>query len=242
MSCRTHNEFNKLKPHLTLLNEGALVQNSISSVLDQPNNKLFELFVACLCMGAGSQSFELADPRSSAGDNPDVLALFDGVKWGFECKALHSKHPMTIYENLEKAVKQIDCCPAETGLPVLSAKSIIDHDSLWPAGNGPSSKGELIFGAFPDILQPTKMLIAFADDLRVRVVAEVGEQAITDLFANSKSKPACLIYLPTATSIWLNGNPVPTRLNIFNLIAFAEVEERTGKVARALNHHLQFMG
>lgn len=242
VSCRTHNEFSKLKPHLELLNEGEVIQSSMSSVLDQPNNKLFELFISCLCMGAGSQSIELDAPYSSAGDNPDILALFYGVKWGFGCKALHSKHPMTIYENLEKAVKQIESSSADTGLPVLSAKNIIDHDSMWPAGDDPNSKGELIFGAFPDILQPTKMLLAFANDLGVKVVSHVGEQAITELFTNSKSKAACLIYLPTATSIWLNGNPVPTRLNIFNLIVFAEVDDQARKVAEALNHQLQLMG
>jgi hypothetical protein len=239
--CKTHKEFNKLKPHLELLNEGAAVQNSKSSVLDQSNNKLFELFVACLCMGAGSQSVELDDPNSPAGDNPDVLASFDGVKWGFGCKALHSKHATTIYENLGKAVKQIDRSPAEIGLPVLSAKNIIDHDRLWPVVVDPNSKDELIFGAFLGISQPTNILLAFADDLRARVVAVAGEQAITELFANSKSKPACLIYLPTATSILLNGNPVPTRLNIFSLIAFAEGDERTWKMVATLNHQLQLM-
>ena len=165
ISCKTHNEFSKLKPHLQLLNEGAVVQNSISSVLDQPTNKLFELFFACLCMGAGSQSVELDDPRSSTGENPDVLALFDGVKWGFGCKVLHSNHPMTIYENLEKAVKQIERSSADTGLPVLSAKNIIDHDRLWPAADDQNSKGELIFRGFLDKYSPVKcfvhLLIAF---------------------------------------------------------------------------------
>jgi hypothetical protein len=29
---------------------------------------------------------ELDDPYRSSGDNPDILASIDGIRWGFACK------------------------------------------------------------------------------------------------------------------------------------------------------------
>jgi hypothetical protein len=39
---------------------------------------------------------QLDDPVNSAGDNPDVIAMFDGIRWGIACKVLHGSHPQSI--------------------------------------------------------------------------------------------------------------------------------------------------
>lgn len=131
VSASTHPSFPQLLPHLRLLNEGNPLQSVNTSVLDQENNKLFELYVAALCLGIPVKDLTVDDPHSSSGDNPDVLASYEGKRWGLACKALHTSAPMTIMDNIRKAVDQIERSGAESGFPILSAKNIIPHDDTW---------------------------------------------------------------------------------------------------------------
>jgi hypothetical protein len=87
VSCEGHLAFPQLAPHLQLLNAGNPLQSVSTSVLDQDNNKLFELFLAALCLGVPVDDIVLDDPHSSRGDNPDVLATYQGKRWGLACKA-----------------------------------------------------------------------------------------------------------------------------------------------------------
>lgn len=80
VSVSSHPAFGALKPHLTLLNESSPLMNSKSKYLDSGNNKLFELFIACLCLGAGASDVELDNPDHSDGKNPDVIATFEDVR------------------------------------------------------------------------------------------------------------------------------------------------------------------
>lgn len=230
-----------LVSHLALLNEtDAPLQNARASVLDQANNKLFELLIACLCIMSGADDVELDSPTSSKGNNPDVIARFHGDSWAFACKAVHGPGGMSIYENLKKAVSQIDRADVLRGIPVLSLKNILDHDSYWPVSPDTEKPGDLIFFAFPSTSQPIQMMQDFVGKV-ARSVAEAAGSELDEIFSSGKVAPGCLFYLPTVTTTWVEGNPIPTRLHMFNYVPFAPIDEATWAVATALNGQLQGM-
>jgi hypothetical protein len=240
----THPDFPQLLPHLRLLNEGNPLQSVNTSVLDQENNKLFELYVAALCLGIPVTDLTVDDPHSPSGDNPDVLATYDGKRWGLACKALHSSAPKTIMDAIRKAVDQIERSGAQSGFPVLTAKNIIPHDEIWPVRKESELTGApgdgLIFISFPTIARPVGMLQEQATHIRDALVREFGPEELLRAFTGKKAQPACLIYLPSATSVVHGGRPVPARLNVLQVIPFDKtVEPAAWRFAEALNHRLQ---
>lgn len=243
VSCERHPAFQRLAPHLHLLNAGNPLQSVSTSVLDQENNKLFELYVAALCLSVPVDDVVLDDPYSSQGDNPDVIATYKGTRWGLACKALHSVAPKTIMDNIRKAIDQIEGSTADAGFPVLSAKNIIAHDEIWPVRPESTLTGApsnaLIFFSFPTILHPTQMLGAYANRIRDELVREFGQEELLAAFAGRKAQPACLIYLPSATSIVRDGLPVMSRLNVFSIMLFGDVDPAAMEFVAALHHQLQ---
>lgn len=230
-----HPSFGKLRPHLDLLNRGDPLQNYKTSLLDQSNNKLFELYIATLLLQAVAADVEMDDPQNSAGDNPDVIAVIDGHRWGFACKAAHTRNPRTILDNIAKAVDQIERSPADSGFPVLTAKNIINHDSIWLGLDGAHL-------SYPDSAQPLDLLRKEALELKESLVREVGLDELRRMYNKKKCQPACLVYLPSATSIVLSGKPHPTRLNLLQLIKFDPISDEAAEVVSLLHDRLQAAG
>jgi hypothetical protein len=100
-------------PHLELLNKGHISQSEpVLAHLAPPDvydasNKLFELFFGLLCVPL-STDVELDHPTASKGNNPDILSTIDGRRWGFACKVLSGLSVITMFENIEKGVDQIE--------------------------------------------------------------------------------------------------------------------------------------
>ncbi|WP_243049200.1 hypothetical protein [Dyella sp. RRB7] len=239
VSVSGHPAFGALKPHLMLLNESSPLMNSKSGYLDSGNNKLFELFIACLCLGAGASDVELDNPDQSDGKNPDVIATFEGVRWGFACKALHTTSGMTMLQAIEKAILQIENSSAQRGVPVLNAKNIIVHDEMWGAKKG--ADGEYVFDAYSSADIPIGKLREFSEKLKKEIIIASGEDNWVDMYRGKKSIPAYLMYLPTSTATLRNGNILPTRLNMFNLCWNEPIDQPAMSVLTALNHSLQSM-
>lgn len=157
------NNFSELLPHLKKLNEANPLQNVRTSVLNQENDKMFELFMATLCLGLSPKSISLDHPERSKGDNPDILVELGGKIWGLGCKAPHSFQSQSIFKNIESAVEQIEDSSAETGIPVITLKNIFDHDKCWPLLNEKEYRnGEKpYFGAFLDLTYPRSRIRAY---------------------------------------------------------------------------------
>ena len=237
----THPNFKNLLPYLNKMNDNNPIQNTRTSVLDQYNNKLFELYIATLCLNFEGAHLSIDDPDHSVGDNPDIIVEIDGKVWGFGCKTLHSSHPMTIFENIEKAVNQIENSNAEVGIPVINIKNIIDHDTYWPELTEDGAS-ERCFGAFTEIIHPFQELSNFCGKIYQDIVKHVGDANIRQSFRDQKSFPAALLFGSTATTIFINDQPHPTRLNTFNIILFGDVDNHCLKVCEKLNHQLQIIG
>lgn len=236
VKAKNHPYFHQIIPHLKKLNISNPLQNTYTKSLNQENNKIFELYIATLCLGLNTDKIYVDDPDVSKGDNPDVLALINNKMWGFGCKSLHSSHPQTIFDNLVKAVDQIEKSPAKIGIPVFNIKNIIDHDEYWPIVN---DDDEIEYGAFIDINIPISMMYSFVDELQERIINHIGNDNLKEIFKNKKSQPGCLVYCPTTTSFVLNKQPVTTRLNIFNIMNFDNISMECMDVCYQLNHQLQ---
>ena len=239
LAAESHDDFFKLVPHLRKLN--LPLQNSPTPSIDQENNKVFELFIAALCMSASTDRIELDDPDLSKGDNPDVIAKINGQKWGFGCKAFHSNKPKTIFDNIKKAAEQIENSASEKGLPTINAKNIIDHDLFWPIleTQEQSKSDSPIYGAFPSLHCPILMMQDFVLQFQRSLAEEIGVDEILRCFSGIKSEAACLMYFPTVTSLATPDGPIPTRLNTMQLIHFNEVSEECISICESLNHGLQ---
>lgn len=165
---QSHKDFLKLVPHLQLLNTSSTsVLTTKSKVTDDGNNKLFELYIALLCMGF-SDNVDLDDPKNSKGDNPDIIFDYKGEKWAIACKAMHSDKEKTLYDTIVKGTDQINRSIAVKGIVAVNLKNIIARDEIWPITNPDQvAKGEdPLFGCFSTIEAPLKVLQKYGTDFQ----------------------------------------------------------------------------
>lgn len=219
-----HPDFARLVPHMRLMNKGSVAQN-VKAIGDEASNKLFESLMGLLCLEVG-QNLEMDDPEKSTGKNPDVLATFESTRWGFACKVLNGQKfsPITMFDNLKKAVDQIQESPAQVGIPVLNFKNVIDHDEIWPVLNANEVKagGEPIFAAWKHRDIPISILVNHADKWH-REFEDVNTlPEVKKLFEGKRSTPAAFAYLQSTCALQTaTKQPVPTILGIFVLMDFS---------------------
>jgi hypothetical protein len=120
---------------------------------------------------------------------------------------------------------------------------MIAHDEIWPVRPESALTGApsdaLIFLSFPSIQEPLALLKEYAVRIRDSLVQEFGERELIQVFAGRKAQPACLMYLPSASSVMRNGLPTLVRLNVLNLMPVAELDSRAMDVTAALHHRMQ---
>ena len=202
LQVRQHPDFPQIVPHLHLLNEGEAAQNRRADQLDQAANKIFELLAACYAMRCGS-NITLDHPKHSRGDNPDVLATMRNRQWGIACKVLHSLHPESIIQNIEKGLSQIDRSTADVGIVFLNLKNVIDHEKYWSLENLAEWKqgAEPIFQTFirPEI--PMILLQGEVTDIGKSIERHVGGQYLLDRFAQSRALNGILLYAHVTSGV-----------------------------------------
>lgn len=189
---RSHAEFSRLVPHLSLLNEGSPTQNTPAPRTDEASNKLLELLVALATMRDG-KDLDLDDPKeSSGGRNPDVVTTMpDGRRWGFACKVVHGDAPMSLFDLIEKGVRQIDAAPVDVGIVVLSFKNKLPHDQLF-ATVGQDAHGESLYAAPRPSAEIIGALKLFADQRLRGMAAHLNYEELYKVFDRSKALPGVL--------------------------------------------------
>lgn len=235
--------FSLLIQHLQTLNNKNPLQNISTSVLNQDNDKIFELYLATLCLNLNPTDIKVDNPKSSKGDNPDIISVFNNKKWGFGCKSLHSSNYKSIYDNVEKAVSQIENSESEIGIPVISIKNIIDHNSFWPIINEKDylNGEEPVFGSFIDLSYPLATLQKYVNDIYEELISNIGESQLLQLFYNKKSVEGIFIFCSTTSAIASVNYPLVTRLNIFHLVRFGNISSDVFSILNNLNHQLQLI-
>ncbi|MBL7851623.1 MAG: hypothetical protein JNN04_12030 [Cyclobacteriaceae bacterium] len=234
---KNHSDFSQLIPHLRILNKAnTTVMTSRSLVSDDGNNKLMELYIALLCMDFAT-NIKLDDPNNSKGDNADIMFRFRNITYAIACKAMHSRNPKTLHDALLKGTSQIMSCASERGLVAVNFKNLIDWDEIWPITNKAeveNHNAEPLFGCFPDVSVPNKILEQFGTKARTDLIETLGLDNLRNL-ETEKSPAAFLIFLQALTSIQDGMDCPPTILKTMHFVSFNGVAKLDLEVAEKLN-------
>lgn len=238
---KNHTDFNHIIQHLQLLNTASTATlTTQSKVTDDGNNKLLELYIALLCMSFAT-NVRLDDPKNSKGDNPDIMFDFNNQKWAIACKAIHSKNEKTLYDTLEKGTEQINRSCAEKGIVLVNFKNIIDRNQIWPIHNQDQFEKngeEPLFGCFPNIDGPVKILQSYGCDYQKKLIDTIGLESLLKLSESKKCPQGFLIFLQAVTAVQHEGQCPPTILKTFNLVQFDNVATEYKELANKLNESM----
>jgi hypothetical protein len=235
LSVQDNPSFSVLIPHLRLLNEGEVLQNSPSIGTDQATNKLFELYMGAVAMQCGD-NLELDDPISSTGDNPDVLITIGRRRWGIACKVLHGKSPQGFIDNLEKGLDQIDRSAADVGIVIFNLKNILPHDRIWPLAHLDGIAGNPLTAAvWPDPSTPFQLLVYHMQRLGVELASYLPSSHLDIVFRNRKSLPGFLLWGASPSAAIINGLPTPASVRAMNFQTARQVSRSDKKVLECLN-------
>lgn len=231
LSVEKHKDFKQLIPHLNILNNCSIAQNEISKITDQDANKIIELYLASLCMRF-CNDITLDHPQNSTGSNPDVIADINNKNWGFACKTIHTRNTQTIFENIQKAIDQIEKSNSVTGIPVINLKNIINHDAIWPL-----EKTYQLYN------EPLSLLTDDINSIISSLLNEIGRETLTDIFESKKSLPGILFIGQSVSSVYHeeSKSPAATRLNVMNLLQLDEGKFTSEDIIvfEKINHFMQ---
>lgn len=233
---KNHKDFNQIIPHLHLLNNSETsVQTTKSKVTDSGNNKLFEIYIALLCMKFG-KDIRLDNPYHSEGDNPDVMFSINDKRWAFACKALHSSNPKTIYNNLEKGISQINRSNADYGFVIINTKNIINTENHWSRPkSSTTNEDEALLKSY--YLQQN--LETFGINILTNLKESVGEMCLINLGISGKCPPGFLMFVPVVTYMPIGKHNVPMISNQLISIQSLKYNRNFRKVIDQLNGALK---
>lgn len=206
----------KLKPHLSLLADGAIHLTEVPEVPNDTYNKLIELYWACLCMSQGLK-VDIDSPTSATGTNPDVLILGEDDRpiRAYAFKTIYSPHTQSVYEHIVKGIDQIERSEAQEGIVALHLTPHIAKFNVWPTG-----------GYYNDY-EPVVNLVRKELVERVSaVVRDNGQLAINQMFKDKKAvdRILCVAFCPIVAESPVTGKPTVMPLKVAIL-----VELDTGK-------------
>ncbi|MPV64305.1 hypothetical protein [Burkholderia sp. BE17] len=237
LAVETQPEFKSFVPHLRLFEAGAefatAIQPKNGDIRDDVNRKLAELYLGSLAIHF-AYDVQLDHPVTSRGDNPDVMFRvepegFPASRWALAIKTVSSHAGQTIFENIQKAAKQIDAaaCPADRGMVVISLANSLQHEQLWKSTYASLNRAQAALG--------TQM-----DELIAAV--ETGRPASEwePLFAH-RASPLVFYFGQAVVRLHLpNGNEVPTILKMAKLANPLDREDSVGQtIAYELNEQMQ---
>ncbi len=205
----TVHKLGRLRPfinHLKLLAKGEPTQ-TVPHLHDDSSNKIFELIVG-LCCAELTEDVDMESQGPDKDPNPDVIARFDREKWGFACKVLHSKNPLTMYDRLMDGVRQLEKSNIDIGIVVFNLKNIFDHDEIFPRIVDESGQPQFLAHKKPELVD--QKLAQFCEETVIGMVDRVGKDMVRESFKLTKTPPVCLAYLQSTASVIKNRLPVIT--------------------------------
>lgn len=230
-----HSEFNKLIPHLKLLENGSPALNkhiskySKSGKQDSDSDKIIELIVGASCLDIGSD-VDLDDPvNSSGGTNPDVIFTHNHNRISFACKKLHANKPQTIIDNITKAADQIQKSDCNFGYIVLNVQNIIAHMELD------------VNNLKHDHMDVASMTI-FPSFNSVRESILAGGEQVNTALRFSKVRPCVLLYGYTTALMNSFIGYMPTSIKTINLLEcdhIGSANDYDKYLALRMNHYVQ---
>lgn len=223
---QNHPCFPSFGPHLNLLNEGTVVQNKRLRASQDAANKIFELLFALILLDV-SQDVALADPDVEDTTNPDILATIDGQRWGFACKVVYGDSGKALFDNLKKAVDQIEVSAATIGCPVVNFRNHIKHEIFWPLLNEAEHRagGEPVFGTSLDTREAGSALCDQVTRKRNQVVDEIELKHVLNMYAGKKALAGFLAFCQTCAGQVSAAGPIPTAISALILGRFGSCDQ-----------------
>lgn len=235
LSVQDQPQFASLIPHLSLMNEGAVLQNTRSLGTDQASNKLFELYIGAAVLKCG-KDLALDDPSHSKGDNPDVMITIAGQRWGIACKVLHGSSSEGFISNLEKGLDQIERSAADVGIVAFSLKNIIRHDEIWPLAPLDGIAGQpLAPAAWSDFRAPFELLVGQMTAIGLDLVSYLPKGYLSQRLSKSKSLPAFLLWGASPSAALINGRPTPCSVRALNCQTLGDLTESHVAALKCIN-------
>jgi len=195
-------------PHLRLLAKGQAGQGerlpSTNQRDTEDSNKLFELFVG-LCCAKQFNNIRLEKPSNAKGNNPDVMADFEGTTWGFACKVITSQSGLTMWDRLADGVEQIEKSGAQRGAVLFNLSALLDHSKFSPLTSGPVQKF-MGYARFADL--DADLLKASGDTLEP-LIARYSVDDVDRLFEGRKCERGVIGYFETAAFVLRPEGPMP---------------------------------
>ena len=200
-------------------------------------NKVFELLIACCCMTFAGE-IELDHPENSKGSNPDLIVDYDHGKSGIACKALLSQNSKALFDNVEKAVEQIEASPADKGFVIVSLKNVANHDAFWaiadPSPEEDNAQGPQFY-AFASPEYAMQRIMEEIQGTSQRYLEHANADLWRDLFKGKKAYPCIVFVLQTACSVRMYQQselvfaavdvPVPTTLGVMQIRPIIEIDQ-----------------
>ncbi|MBK6544291.1 MAG: hypothetical protein IPG12_03280 [Saprospiraceae bacterium] len=196
-----------------------------------------ELYVALLCMSFAT-NIRLDNPNNSKGDNPDIMFEFQNLKWAIACKALHSDNEKTLYDTIEKGVKQINRSSVDKGIVLVNFKNIINRNQIWPIINQQGfekNKEEPLFGCFPNLDVPMKIIYSYGSNFQKKLIDAIGLINLVKLFNSKKCPTGFLIFLQAMTAVQHDGQCPATILKTINFVQFGNISDEYIKLVIKFN-------
>jgi hypothetical protein len=231
--------FTSLWPHINLLLENCnFAQNTSHPKEDTDGDKVFELYTALLLLPLCS-ALEVDDPvHSAGGKNPDLIATIGGKRWAFACKVMHSDAPKSMLDRFEDGVRQIKAAKVDRGIIVISLKSVIPHDLMWPIVKCPDTD-DLIYTPWPDERHLTRYLLGMGTEYdQSDVDATTLREAFVKRIDDDKVVPAVLLHLCTTAAVTKQTKPIPCMPRLLYGIILGEIPADAQVVLRNLNDSL----
>src|SRR6266568_3539016 len=223
---QNHASFPTFAPHLNLLNKGTVVQNKRLRASQDAANKIFELLFALVLLDL-SPDVALADPDLKDTRNPDILATIDGQRWGFACKVVYGDSGKALFDNLKRAVDQIEVSAATVGYVVINFRNHIKHEIFWPLLNEAEHRAgeEPIFGASLDPREVGPALCDHVTHKRDQVAKEIELKHVLNMYAGKKALPGFLAFCQTIAAEATEAGPLPTSISALVLGKFAPCDQ-----------------
>ncbi len=231
--------FPNLWPHVNLLLQNCnFAQNTAHRREDTDGDKVFELYIALLLLPLCS-ALQVDDPvHSAGGKNPDLIAIIDGERWAFACKVMHSDSPKSLLDRVKDGVRQLKAAKMDKGIVVISLKSVIPHDQLWPVVQDPDTK-DYIYFPWTDAAQPINHLRNLHAQYEQSKVDEVTlRDALQNALVGDGVVPMVLLHLCSTTTLTVQGVRMPFFPRMFCGITVGTIPRASQRVLDRLNDSL----
>lgn len=160
----------------------------------------WEVFCAALTAVGGSSQPVLGHHR-----NPDVLFRIRDMSWGLECKVVYTRNVDTVRNEVSDKLDQIIDGPADRGVVMVDASSVVDHGR---EGHFTRSIDEAAERLQAEILRFKAEVLS---DGRIRAkLARLGPKAVAVVFCAhsaflAQDSMAILVNLHIVTSVRIDG-------------------------------------